>query len=249
VAGVTVLGALTFTYFLGRSHPNNLFHVSPPGVVLLFVWLGVLRGVVAERFLVAVATACVCFFGAFVIAGEGSAIKVKYPTTPLAAVLGDGPSLGSDLQVLWNDPVVDPDAAHVAQFVAAHRPPGAPVTILLTPSVQSEALLRLGAANAVGTTNPCQDSFSTRGTARAASGVAELAPGGILVTTVGPEDDVLLPIQQYTLALLRARFVTHVVATDGGGVELLAMTALRARAAAPVPVPPVTVPGGTSSCG
>ena len=43
VAGLTALGVAVFTYFLGRADPNNLFHISPPAVALLFVWVAIVR--------------------------------------------------------------------------------------------------------------------------------------------------------------------------------------------------------------
>ena len=39
LAGSTGCGILTFTYFLGRSHPNNLHHIAPPAIVACSLWL------------------------------------------------------------------------------------------------------------------------------------------------------------------------------------------------------------------
>jgi hypothetical protein len=38
VAGLTGLSIGQFTYFLGRSHPNNLFHISIPFIILFGFW-------------------------------------------------------------------------------------------------------------------------------------------------------------------------------------------------------------------
>jgi len=40
---LTLYGIFQFLYFLGRSHPNNLLHISMPGIVLTVYWLAVLR--------------------------------------------------------------------------------------------------------------------------------------------------------------------------------------------------------------
>jgi Ca2+/Na+ antiporter len=39
LAGSTGAGIVTFTYFLGRSHPNNLHHVAPPAILVCSLWL------------------------------------------------------------------------------------------------------------------------------------------------------------------------------------------------------------------
>ena len=38
LAAVSTLGAVSLSYFLGRSHPNNLTHVAPPFVVMATLW-------------------------------------------------------------------------------------------------------------------------------------------------------------------------------------------------------------------
>ncbi len=39
IAGLAGLSIAQFTYFLGRSHPNNLFHISIPVILLAAYWL------------------------------------------------------------------------------------------------------------------------------------------------------------------------------------------------------------------
>ena len=38
LAAVSTFAAVALTYFLGRSHPNNLTHVAPPFVVMVTLW-------------------------------------------------------------------------------------------------------------------------------------------------------------------------------------------------------------------
>ncbi len=235
--GLTVLGALVYTYFLGRAAPNNLIHISPPAVALLFVWLGIVRSTFDSRVPLAIASGTAIFLGAMIVASEGGDIGLKYPRTALAAVLGSAPPLGSDLRALWHNPVVDPTAAHVAAFVSSLGSKRDNLTILLTPSVETEAALRLRMANAVGSSNPCQESLSKQGPRRVAAAVRSLRPGGIVVTSVTPQDaGELLPIEQYTFALIRARFTLQVISADGQGLQAFRMIA-------PVPIAsPATVP-------
>jgi hypothetical protein len=237
-SGLTVLGALVYTYFLGRAHPNNLIHISPPAIALLCVWLGIARLTVNSRVVVAIASGTAVFFGAMIVASEAEDISEKYPTTALAAVLGGAPSLTSELSTLWHNPVVDPSSVHVAQFVSSLGRLRTSTTLLLTPNVETEALVRLGSANAVESSNPCQESLSTQAPGQVAKTVHSLQPGGIVITSTAPNNaGTPLPIEQYTLALLRARFTLREIANDGKGMRAFRMTGF-----APVAVPPPAVP-------
>jgi hypothetical protein len=225
--GLTVFGALAYTYYLDRAHPDNLIHISPPAVALLFVWLGIVRLTFDSRIAVAVASGATIFLGAMIVASEEEDIRLKYPRSVLAAVLGDAPPLGSQLRAMWHNPLFDPTAAHVVAFVSSLGSTHGSLTTLLTPSVETEALLQLGTANAVGASQPCQESLSAQGPGRVAAAVNSLRPGGIVVVSTAPQDaGQLLPIQRYTLALLRRRFTLREISADGQGLQAFRMTAL-----------------------
>ncbi len=245
-AGLTVLGTVVYTYYLGRAHPNNLVHISPPGVALLFVWLGIVRLTFNSRVAAAIATGTVVFVGALVIASEADDITQKYPDTALASVLGDAPSLGSSLSALWNNGYVEPGATHVVSFVSGLAPKPAHLEVLLTPYVETEALLHLDTANVVGSSNPCQESLSTQSPARIAAAVRALPPGTTVVTSSMIQDSgQLLPIETYTIALLRGRFTFRQVGDDGQGMQAFLMTTpIHVTAHPPVAPSPPPVPAG-----
>jgi hypothetical protein len=226
IAGLTAMGSLVFTYFLGRAAPNNLFHVSPPAVALLFVWVGIADATLTNRRTAVIAIAAAMFMGALVVAGERDNVVRKYPHTALAALLGRSPGVTTQLRSLWHNPVVDPQAAHVVRFVSSLGLGHAALIVLLYPSVESEALLRLDRGNAVGTSNPCQESLSVRGTSRVAAGVRALTTGAVLVTSSSSAyAGRLLPIEQYTLALIRSRFTLRQIGADGGGLRAFVLAA------------------------
>ena len=70
IAGATAFGALSFTYFLGRSEPTNLHHIAIPAIVVVCCWADLL--VVASRRVFAICTACLLFL-------VGSAILTQSP--------------------------------------------------------------------------------------------------------------------------------------------------------------------------
>jgi hypothetical protein len=245
-SGLTVLGAIVYTYFLGRANPNNLYHISPPGVTLVFVWLGIVRSTFDSRLAVAIASGTAIFGGAMIVANETGTLRRKYPTTALAALLGNAPSLTSEVRRLWQNPVINPESAHVVEFVSSLERGRTSLTLLLTPDVETETLVRLGTANAVGSSQPCQESLSSQGPARDAKEVRALQPGGVVVTSTSPSDGgVLLPIEQYTLTLLRDRFTLQQIAADGKGLQAFRMTRLARLAARPpaAPLRPGVAPG------
>jgi hypothetical protein len=220
--GLTVLGALVYTYFLGRSHPNNLVHISPPAIALLSVWFDVARSTGSSRVAAGVASATAVFFGAMVVANQSRNISQKYTSTALAAVLGVSPPLDAEVRALWHNPVVDPAAAQVVEFVKSLGGEHASLTLLMSPAIVSEALLRLDMANAVGSSNPLQESISPQAPGRVSAAVRSLRPGGILVIS---ETGEVLPIQRYAFALLQARFALREIGADGQGLRAFRMTA------------------------
>jgi hypothetical protein len=247
IAGLTAMGALVFTYFLGRAAPNNLFHVAPPAVALVFVWAGLADVSLANRSAAAIAIGATMFMGAFIVVAERESIARKYPHTALAAVLGTSPGLSSQLRSLWHNPIVDPEAAQVARFVSSLGHSRAPLVVVLFAKVESEALVRLDRANAVGTSNPCQESLSTLGPPRAVTAVRALRPGAILVIGSAPSAETrLLPIQRYTLALIRSRFRLRKIGADGRGHEAFVLAAdvpARAVGSGGITAPAPFVPG------
>ncbi|MDQ6835029.1 MAG: hypothetical protein M3016_02475, partial [Actinomycetota bacterium] len=232
IVGLTAMGSLVFTYFLGRAAPNNLLHVSPPAVALVFVWAGIADATLIGRRTAAMALAAAMFLGGLAVATERGNLAAKYPQTALAALLGRPPGFATEVRSLWANPVVDPEAAHVARFISSLGRRRAALVVLLNPSVESEALLRLGRGNAVGTSNPCQESLSVQGPSRVASGAASLSTGTVLVTSSAPADaQRLLPVEQYTLALIRSRFRLRRISVDGRGLEAFVLAAQMRRAA------------------
>lgn len=226
-AGLTAFGMLAYTYFLGRSHPNNLIHVSPPAVVLLFVWLGIARLMLGNRTAVAVAFATSVFLGTMIVVSESGDIVQRYPNTALASVIRSKP-LDTQLQALWRNPTAVPMTAHVVSFISlvrSFRFGHANLTILLSPLVVTESLLRLDVANAVGSSNPLQESLSAQASRRVSVAVRSLRPGGIVIinSSRGAARELTGP-QRFAWAQLQKRFKLKEIAHDGSGLRAFLTT-------------------------
>jgi hypothetical protein len=221
-AGLTALGTIVYTYFLGRSHPNNVIHISPPAIALLFVWFDLARSSFDSRVAMATASAAAVFFGATIVASQTGNIELKYRSTALASVLGLSAPPGTRLRALWNNPVVDPKVLHVVRFVEALRYRYTSLTIVLSPNLTSEALLRLGAVNPVGSDNPVQEEIAPGAPARIEAEVSSLRPGGVLVISEREQ----IPGFELSIAdQLQRRFAFEEIANDGKGLQAFRMNA------------------------
>ena len=162
LAAATTFAAVSLTYFLGRSHPNNLTHVAPPFVVMLTLWTALAwRAWVSERIpaaaaVVALATVCV----ALLIAQQTPLLRDKAPDSALAAAVGvftGRAELLQRIRALVDLPVISPQTPVVEALVRTHVPRGAPVLIAVDPGVATETLIRLDRSDAIPIGTPEQD--------------------------------------------------------------------------------------------
>jgi hypothetical protein len=211
VAGITVMGAIQYTYFLGRAAPSNLIHIAAPAVALAFIWIGLAVAALGARKPVAVLVAAATFVGALIVIGDGRNFSVKFPYSALGALIEHPGTAVSTFTSLADNPVFDPDTPPLVAFIRSMHPGDRQLTVVAFPIVQTEALVRLGRATAAGANQMCQEAISHTGDQRILKEVRELKPGGLLVTDFTPQLP-LLPLQAYELAEIRARFQTQRIA-------------------------------------
>lgn len=216
VAGLTVLGALVYTYFLGRADPNNLVHISPPLVVLGFVWLDVVNSALGDRRVAAVAGASLVFVGALVVAGVRPNISQRFGQSALGVVTEHPGRLATTFDTIKDNPVISSGSVTVEDFIRKLHIGHRPLLLAVMPIYETEALVRLDRANAVASSNPCQEALSPSGASRLLGRIRKLEPGGVLVTFANPEYGPLTAYQNYELTLLRARFDLKPLGPAGG---------------------------------
>ena len=149
LAAVSTLGAVSLTYFLGRSHPNNLTHVAPPFVAMVTLWSALAwRSWVRDRAPIAavgVALAGAC--AALLIAQQLPELVDKAPDSALAAAVrsatGDGTGLAQSVRALTDLPLIDRRTPNVEALVRANVPGAAPLLVAVEPAVATETLIRL----------------------------------------------------------------------------------------------------------
>jgi hypothetical protein len=148
LVAVSALGATSFTYFLGRSHPNNLTHVAPPFVAMIALWsaLAWREWSAQRRPLAGVALALCALGGALLTVEQLPQLVSKAPDSALGALARSatgGRTLPHELRALTREPVIGPGARTVELLVRRSVPAAAPLLVAVEPIAATEALIRL----------------------------------------------------------------------------------------------------------
>ncbi len=215
IAGVTAMGALEFTYFLGRAAPSNLIWVSPPAVALLFLWLGTSGNLLGRQAPRVTTTTAVALLATLLVLGADPYTHGRFKETALGSVLTGNPSLTSAISRLAANRLVFQPSAMLVQLIESKELASRPLALIAYPSVETEALIRARRANNIESSNPCQSALSLSAPNRVLKEVTAFRPGGtmVLYTRAGMP---LVPLQMYELKLLRARFEMRRIASGLG---------------------------------
>ncbi|MDP9258839.1 MAG: hypothetical protein M3Q31_20140 [Actinomycetota bacterium] len=162
LAALGAFAAVALTYFLGRSHPNNLTHVAPPFVAMVTLWTALAwRAWARERNPVAVAgvaLAGVC--AALLIAQQLPQLVDKAPDSALVAgvhTATGGRGLAQRVRALTDLPVINPRTRTVEALVRRSVPGEAPLLVAVEPAVATETLIRLDRSDILPIGTPEQD--------------------------------------------------------------------------------------------
>jgi hypothetical protein len=231
VAGFTGLAASTFTYYLGRSHPNNLLHLLVPICALGCLWASVLlapreRGhrawqVLPLAFLLWVAAALT------VLAAPRAEERWQQTLFAEAVPFADGhvpgnggTSLRGSLADLWyarpwDNSTVDQGVRLLQQYV-----PGDGPALVIAPNT-TEILLRAHRVNLLPISNPDEDNLIISRVWPRIEAVIDAMPDGTVLLTA-PIDAVAGPqILTRALAQLHQRFDFQVLEDTSEGFQVV----------------------------
>jgi len=228
LAGFTGLAIATFTYYLGRSHPNNLLVLLAPLTCLGGLWTHALLDGRTVRWRT-VAAAVLLVAGAMVAVSSWPSLEDEWDDTALGIALDDGSPRARFLR-LADNPVLDTRAPAVAAMIDESVPGDEPLAVLTEPELTTEVLLRAGRRNLLPISNPTEDSLIASSTGRVEA-AAEEVPADTLVLTSPPPSPPgqVSPTGQYrdfdrlqlvALEILRRRFDFETVA-NAEGLELV----------------------------
>jgi hypothetical protein len=230
LAGFTGFAIASFSYYLGRSHPNNLLVLLVPVVVLAGLWLQVLLEAAATWWRTAVAALVLLALSMVAVAGWPS-VEQKGRDTALGLALPGGRSLRQAVAELADNPYLEPAAPAGAAILATRLPPGVPALVLAGPNLTTEILIRSGRRNLPPISHPPEDDLidSSPGRVRAAS---RRVPAGTILLTSGaldsPPGSVELDgIERAALAVLHRRFAFQLLERSPEGLELVRLVPRR----------------------
>ena len=238
LAGFTAFAVASFTYYLGRSHPNNLLHLMVPIVALGTLWASVLlRPAAAGGSRPAMlAGAALLAIGASIAVATLPLAKARWPETALSQVVsyvrGDPPGTGlrSSLAREWDQPVVDGRSEEAARLLARLQPGDGPLLVLTEPELTTEILLRAGRRNVLPIANPTEDDLVASSDARVRAALRRVRSGTLMLTSDpqprGSKTALGAPrdfngLQQLALDGLRRRFAWRTVTVTPGGLRVV----------------------------
>ncbi len=229
LAGFTGFAIATFTYYLGRSHPNNLLVLLVPLVALGGLWSQVLLSAPTARWRLTLAGPLLLAAAMIAVAGLPS-VKAKWRATALGlSVPRQGGSLRLSLEQLAENPVFDPRAPAAAALLD-DLPASEPVAVVTEPELTTEVLMRAGRDNLLPVSNPREDDLIDSSDGRVLAAIRGLPAGTLLLTSPPPPPGALSPtsepsefteLQQRALGALHRRFGFQLVRRTPASIELV----------------------------
>jgi hypothetical protein len=236
LAGFTGFAASTFTYFLGRSHPNAILVLLVPVCALGCLWASVFIPPRGQDFraLRVVPVALVLIVAASLVAfGLPNAVQ-RWDQTAFAQAVPfadghlpghGGLSLRTSLGELWagrthDDSVVD----NAAVLLQRYDPGDGPALVLLPETTAimpqtTEALLKVRRDNLLPIGEPVEDNLIiSRVWPRIVAAIDAVPDGTILLMSTSPPQ---LPILQRALGELQQRFDFQVLESSPDGLQVI----------------------------
>ena len=244
IASTTAFGILSYTYFLGRSHPNNLHHVALSAIVLSVLWVSLLARHtpvvnMTARFAV---LAFVGWAAAAVIVQQPQETRASLLRSPLRQIVQLNPRLSARAHALidWRQRPDDPRAVESEQLLDRFAPGQSRVAVVVQADLSTEALIRAHRGNLLPMAVPNQEALlPARSLSLVEKRLSRLGPGSVVLTeqvyldqpphyryqvAFGSADELSVVV----LSEIRRRFRYRVSATTPGGLVLLILEAKRA---------------------
>jgi hypothetical protein len=242
LAGTSAYGVVLYSYLVDRSADHVLAYVSLPPLLCATLWIAfVLRRDEAPA---SARTGFLAFglaTGALMVAASWSSATGFIPRSALAHAPPGGKSLRDAMERLWDAPPLDPRSVAGERMLDRYMPGEREVLILLPPDLGLEILFRSGRASALPFGDPLEDSFVAEDRFEPLrEAIAALRPGrrlliergGLRFLARGRRVPIgfgrafflsggLVPLQQWALRRVEARFGLRPVARGPGGLRVV----------------------------
>lgn len=187
LAGFTGIALSTFTYYLGRSHPNNLLVIMVPTVILTGLWAHVLLRAPKNNWRTAALVGLVFGWSVIAVAAWPS-IKEKWHTTALSLVAPhNGGSLRQQVSEYADNPPLNPLAPLGTRLLDRYWAPGEPALVMTEQDLTTEVLLRSGRRNLLPISHPAEDVIIESSFPRVRQSARDVKPGTLMLFSPAPE--------------------------------------------------------------
>lgn len=200
VAGLTAFGLAQFTYYLGRSHPNNLYHVCIPSLVLAAYWLCALvrgREALPARFWRPATYAVYCLGMLQVVLGVPF-LADQWNRTAAQALLTGRPI------ELWPKRPTHPQVEEAVALIGRYLGGVERVPLFIAPNHTTEALLLSGKVHLFPMSNPEQDEALAAAGERALNYPHGLKSGDLILISKNQKE--LRTLQRQVIQRLNQQF-------------------------------------------
>ena len=212
--GMVLTGIVQMTYFIGRSHPNNLLHISVPAILLVSYWIsriGEPRGIYRINFRSTALFAVYTIAAAVVLVNSPRAVE-KYPNTGFSfiqkvvvdAVNGDKPiadALQEEHQLLWEKKASNKQVATALRLIGKYTPAGSPVILVIRPDDTTQALILSNRFHVFPIGHPVQDAVSPKLGDQIVSYPYTPGMKDLLVLASNPAEMLIFPEHLYQIQL------------------------------------------------
>jgi hypothetical protein len=225
LAMVTAFGITSYTYYLGRSHPQNQFHIAPIAIVLVTAWWAFAArssrsSRLPERLLLALAPAVIA---GLLVVNSATEVRASVPNTIAGQLAQGGPGRVVDrISELWHLPAQNPEVDPALRLEHTYAR-DAPTVRLLRPDDEVELAVRSDRLNLMPWADPQQDDLILDQTMKRVDAAIEAFPEQTWLVTDGPNAD-WVGLQRRALDALERRYEVQFVARDGD-VRIAQLTA------------------------
>jgi hypothetical protein len=246
LAGFTGFASSSFTYFLGRSHPNNVLNLLVPICVLGCLWASIFlarreqghraRRVVPLAFVLVVAASLIVFgFPGAVHRWNQTAFAQAVPFADGHQPGNGGLSLRTSLDDLWAGRIYDDSMVDNGAMLLQRYDPGNGPALVVVPQpggrmwVTTEILLKVHRVNLLPISNPEEDTLViSRVWPRVVAAIDAVPDGTILLTSNLPPQTDLRTLQltlgellQRTRGELQQRFHFQLLESSPDGLQVI----------------------------
>ncbi len=247
-----------YTYYLGRSHPDNLLHILLPTVVLGCLWGALLLQARPSPARVAGLGALLTAAAMLAVMGWPFA-KIRWFDSAFAQAVpyadgkapGKGRSLIFALRRTFDQPVLDPRAESGVALLDRHLKPASPALVITEPELTTEILIRSARRNLIPISHSTAEDLIDSSDGRVRSAAEGVPSGSLMLTTPPPRIRAQAGplgggvrdfdgVQLVALRVLHERFAFRRIDGTPDGLQLVRLEPRRARGPASARPPPET---------